>query len=134
MTTQTNQHEQPPRATPGTGVPQTEAHREDEQEQMIHEIERVSPEGRPAHPEYRARDVGLLLIGAVAAVIVASIIVTLTAGLGPGAVVLAFGLGLAVLMNPEVWASSLRAKERSDIEHHRKPDTSRRDARQATDD
>ena len=105
------------RATPAIGVPHTPRRQSTEERRTSREIQRHSPEGRPAHPEFRARDITLLLVGAGLAVVVASIIVTLTVGVWPGLVVLVFGMGLAILLNPEIWASSLRVKERSDIEH-----------------
>ncbi len=118
MTARNTSGSPPSRATPATGVSRARGHRlSPEDRRRSHEIQRHSPEGRPAHPEYRSRDIGLLLIGAGLAVVVASVIVSLTVGIWPGLVVLVFGLGLAVLLNPEIWAASLRAKERLDIEH-----------------
>ena len=132
MTVHNSCTSRPNRATPATGATrQQDQRRTPEERRKSHEIHRRSPEGRPAHPEYRSRDVGLLLIGAGLAVVVASAIVSLTVGVWPGLVVLVFGLGLAVLLNPEIWATSLRAKERFAIEHEDAESESDRPQRQA---
>ncbi len=117
MTTRRPEHTSPRASagTPATGVPQGERGR-DEPESRSKRIERVSPEGRPAHPEYDTGNIRNLLIGAVALVVLLSVATAVFAGLAAGAVVLVFGLGVAILMNPAIWAASLRAKERSRLE------------------
>lgn len=106
-----------PRATPGPAESAEHAHRREEVEHRREEIERYSPEGSPGDPEYGARDIGWILVAAAVGVIVLSIVVGAFAGVAAGAVVLVFGLGLALLFNPEIWAASVRAEERYEIDH-----------------
>lgn len=93
----------------------------DDQERL-EAIERVSPEGRPAHPEMGDAQISWLVLFGVIFVLVLSVVFAAIAGIAAGAVVLALGLGIAVLMNPEMWASLLRARERKrsgTVPHHR---------------
>jgi hypothetical protein len=86
-------------------------------EQQADGIEQRSPEGRPADPTVRAPGMIAWLLLAVAGVVIGAIIVGATQGLAAGIAVLIMGLGLAVFVNTEVWASILRARERRQMDH-----------------
>jgi hypothetical protein len=75
-----------------------------------------SPEGMPAQPNLGPSGIVKLMVAAVVAVLIAAGITW--ASLGPDAAlgVLIVGLLLAVVINPVIYASALRAKERQDID------------------
>lgn len=76
-----------------------------------------SPEGMPADAEIGRSGLVILLVATIAAVVVAAVIVSIIAGVAIGGLVLIFGLGLACVGNPVVWAAALRADERGHIDH-----------------
>ena len=88
-----------------------ELKREDHQER----IKETSPEGRPANPLMRMRDIFWLVIGSAVAILVISVACFIIWGVAVGAVVLALGLILAVVANPVVWAVLLRGKESEEV-------------------
>ncbi|MEZ6242078.1 MAG: hypothetical protein R3B57_03455 [Phycisphaerales bacterium] len=80
------------------------------------DIERVSPEGSPGDPEVGSLGIGLLILGSIVLSLLLGVVVAVFAGFAAGLVVVAFGLGLSILFNPEIWSASLRAQERHQIE------------------
>ena len=121
------------RRTPDTGVPYAEGPRRggggggsegngrqapdaEMTERVRHDVELISPEGRPAHPETGSGGVLGFLVGSVAVVALLAIITGVFTGVAAGLVVLVFGLGLAVLINPVVWTSMFRAEELREAE------------------
>lgn len=78
-------------------------------------IKAESPDGRPANPLMRMRDVLWLVVGSITAVLVISIACFFVWGFGVGAMVLGLGIVLAVIANPIVWAIILRGKEREEV-------------------
>ena len=78
-----------------------------------------SPEGRPANPDLGPSGIVKLMVAAVTVVLAASGLTW--AAVGPDAAlgVLIVGLLLAVVVNPVIYASALRAKERADAGNHR---------------
>lgn len=85
------------------------------------EIAQESPEGVPAHPEAGPRQIGLLLaaivVGLFVVALVVAVAITPFAGVAVGAIAL-----LIFLCNPAVWAGTLRAKERHEIEQRGRGD------------
>lgn len=93
---------------------------ETDEAELAEEMERireVSPEGRPAHPELRSRNLLIMLGMSVGAFVLLSMVVYLFYGLAPAALVLVFGTALACFGNPVFWSVLLRAKEREELEH-----------------
>lgn len=86
------------------------------------EINQISPEGAPAHPEFTSRGVLLLILGSMGVVVLLSLVVFAVWGLAAGALVLVFGASLAVFGNPAIWSALLRAEERREIEETHEPD------------
>ncbi|MFI4898140.1 MAG: hypothetical protein ACIARR_09970 [Phycisphaerales bacterium JB059] len=87
-------------------------------ERVREDVEKISPEGRPAHPETGSGGVLGFLIGSVIVVAMLAVATGIFAGVAAGLVVLVFGLGLAVLINPVVWTSMFRAEELREAERH----------------
>lgn len=83
-------------------------------------VERIlryeSPEGAPAHPELTRTGILAMIIGSAATVIVISMVIAVVWGLAAGAVVLVFGMGLACVGNPAIWAALMRTAEREDAD------------------
>ncbi len=73
-----------------------------------------SPESRAAHPELKSKALVLLMLSVLFVVLIAAGVVTYIWGIAAGALVLVFGSGLLFLGNPEIWATTQRAKERSE--------------------
>ncbi len=77
-------------------------------------IQRTSPEGRPAHPQLGATDLGALVVGTVGIAAVAAVGAALLGATAiAGAIVVITLLFLA--LNPEVWATIFRARERARV-------------------
>lgn len=86
-------------------------------EDMLHgsdagRIAEISPEGVPANAGLRGRGIALLISGAVLVVAIVSVVTGLVAGSAAGWGVLIVGMLLALVVNPVVYASVLRARER----------------------
>lgn len=79
--------------------------------ELAEEIEFLSSEGRPAHPEHGARHIGAAIAVFGAVVILSAILIGTmfdrVAGLG----LVIIGM-LMIAVNPAVWAGVLRARER----------------------
>ncbi|HCT43879.1 MAG: hypothetical protein CMJ35_15895 [Phycisphaerae bacterium] len=80
------------------------------------EVPKNSPESHPAHPQLKPKALVLLMISVLFVVIIAAIVVGAFWGFAPGALVLVFGTGLLFVGNPEIWATTQRAKEREHTE------------------
>lgn len=80
-------------------------------ERLIQEIRKESAEGTPGDPHVGPRGIGLWIAVVVAIVALAAVGVAFWLGPLVALAVLIVG-GAIVLMNPEVWASVLRGKER----------------------
>jgi hypothetical protein len=100
--------------------------KEERAERVRHDVERISPEGRPAHPETGSAGVLAFLLGSVVVVALLALGTGVFAGVAAGLVVLVFGLGLAVLINPVVWTSMFRAEELREAERFEEVRESRR--------
>ena len=82
-------------------------------EELAEEIQRVSPEGPPAHPEAGPRTIIKLIVGIALLIILAGILTAVFSGhVILGVVTAAVGLALLVL-NPQIWANVFRAEERN---------------------
>jgi len=75
------------------------------------EIEEKSPEGRPAHPETGAKQIGLMLALAVIVMLTVALIIAVTVSTTIGVVLGAVALAMLVF-NPTFWTAVLRAQER----------------------
>lgn len=80
------------------------------------EIERISPEGKPAHPEMGPRRLGFLLVGLAALILLVGVAVAILVDVTGGIVVAALGLAL-FLVSPGFWATIFRARERAVAQH-----------------
>lgn len=91
-----------------------------DQEQLDLEMQRVqevSPEGRPAHPELKNKNMMFLMGCVVGSFLLVSFVVYLFYGLAPAALIMVFGTAIACLGNPVFWSLPLRAEEREEVEH-----------------
>ncbi len=89
-----------------------EPHAEDlPPEQMSDEIARHSPEGRPGDPTAGGRTIAFLIMGLALGLIAGAVFVGLTVRWEAGVAVGALAI-LLLFLNPAVWGSILRAKER----------------------
>jgi len=75
-----------------------------------------SPEGMPAQPDLGPSGIVKLMVAAAVVVLIASGITWATIGPDAALGVLIVGLLLAVVVNPVIYASVLRANERKDID------------------
>lgn len=94
-----------------------ESHYEDlPDDKLAEEIENVSPEGAPAHPEVGPRRIGLIYIIVVSAAVIAALVIGIIFGPMIGVV---FGLLMLALLliNPGTWAAFHRARERKRAEN-----------------
>ena len=80
-------------------------------EEMSNEIARHSPEGRPGDPTAGGRTIALLIMGLALGLIAGAVFVGLTVRWEAGVAVGALAI-LLLFLNPAVWGSILRAKER----------------------
>lgn len=87
----------------------------EDHEQAAQRIESVSPEGRPAHPRMRSAQLVTLMVLMAVVIIAAGVIVAMTDSIAAGLAVLGLGLGLGVLLNPEIWATGFRVAERQEL-------------------
>lgn len=76
-------------------------------------VPKHSPESRAAHPELRPKALLLLMLSILAVVVIAAVVVSIIWSIAAGALVLVFGSGLLFVGNPEVWATTERARERT---------------------
>jgi len=90
--------------------------RAEDRQRMAEEIEHDSPEGRPAHPEAGPIGIGAIMIGGAVVVVLAGIAGALLLDPEIGVVIAVLGL-LLLVVNPETWASALRARERARTKH-----------------
>ncbi len=103
-----NQHNEQPHAT-GNGA-QRAADAET--------VTKVSPEGRPADPGLRGCGTAVILAAFAGLMVVGGIVVAVAWSLPAGVATALLGLFL-FLVNPAVWASVARAKQREDVLGHR---------------
>lgn len=84
-------------------------------EKLAEEIEKVSPEGTPAHPEVGPRRIGLFYLSLVFIGLIAGAIIGAMFGPRVG---VGFAIVILVLLfiNPETWAAFHRARERKRVE------------------
>tara|TARA_R110002072_G_scaffold42064_22_gene119173 strand:- start:66614 stop:67024 length:411 start_codon:yes stop_codon:yes gene_type:complete len=79
------------------------------------EIRTESPDGRPAHPSWRAKAMLTLIAGSLLAVLAISAVTYALWGRDEAMVVLVLGAVFAIAGNPVVWAMFFRGKEREVI-------------------
>jgi hypothetical protein len=79
----------------------------------------VSPEGRPANPDLGPSGIVKLMIAAMGVVLLASGLTWAVVGPDAALGLLIVGLLLAIVVNPVIYASALRAKERGQVENTR---------------
>ena len=92
-------------------------------EEAIAEIEAVSVEGRPANPRVGPRRIGLLLLSMCVVVLAAAVLAAVAVSPSVGVMLAVFSFVL-LLVNPEVWASVSRARERREAQRrHQHGDT-----------
>lgn len=72
----------------------------------------ISPEGAPANPVLASSGIALLITCSVAAVLIASLLTGVLVSAAAGWGVFVVSLLLAVVVNPVIYASVLRARER----------------------
>lgn len=98
-------------------APGTERYEDLPKEELADEIEMISPEGRPADPEFGPKRMGLFLSLLVGVILLIGVVTAVF-----GSVIMGFAfvvLGLAWLfVNPAVWASVARARERNEAKQH----------------
>lgn len=98
-------------------APGTERYEDLPKEQLADEIEEISPEGRPADPEFGPKRIGLFLSLLMGVILLVGVIIAIF-----GSVIMGFAfvvLGLAwMLVNPAVWASVSRARERNEAKNN----------------
>lgn len=75
-------------------------------------VANISPEGAPANPALHSSGIALLITCSVAAVLIASLVAGLLVSASAGWGVFIVSLIMAVVVNPVIYASVLRARER----------------------
>ncbi|MFG0291900.1 MAG: hypothetical protein ACF8MJ_01970 [Phycisphaerales bacterium JB050] len=75
-------------------------------------VANISPEGAPADPALHSSGIALLITCSVAAVLIASLVAGLLVSASAGWGVFIVSLIMAVVVNPVIYASVLRARER----------------------
>jgi hypothetical protein len=88
-------------------------------EEMETRIREQSPDGRPAHPNVRAKEILILGAGSIFAVLAVSAATYALWGLDEALLVLGLGVALAFAGNPVIWAMFFRSKEREQLNHDR---------------
>lgn len=98
-------------------APGTERYEDLPKRELADEIEEISPEGRPADPEFGPKRMSLFLSLLVGVILLIGVITAIF-----GSVIMGFAfvvLGITwMLVNPAVWASVSRARERNDAKHN----------------
>lgn len=98
-------------------APGTERYEDLPKQELADEIEEISPEGRPADPEFGPKRMSLFLSLLVGVILLIGVITAIF-----GSVIMGFAfvvLGITwMLVNPAVWASVSRARERNDAKHN----------------
>ena len=84
------------------------------EEALADEIERESPEGRPANPAMRAGGIGLTIVGVTLAIVLVGIVLAIAWDRTMGIIIASLGV-LFMALNPAVWGSAVRAAEREKI-------------------
>lgn len=105
-------HKQPPGLDPQEPAPLSDR-------AMSEEMARTSPEGRPADPNLRGKQIHWMLAAIPIVVLIAAVTIWLAGGSGTLAITIA-GLGaLMFLVSPTVWSALARANERdrADTKH-----------------
>ena len=80
----------------------------------------TDPEGRPAHPEYGARSISVLLLSVIVALFVAALVLAIFTTWQFAVAVGGLAL-LLYLVNPVVWAAILRTQDSTHHEGRRQP-------------
>ncbi len=75
-------------------------------------IRAESPDGRPAHPAWKAKAMLVLICGSLLAVLAISAVTYALWGAEEALVVLALGVVFSIAGNPVIWAMLFRGKER----------------------
>lgn len=88
-------------------------------EDMETRIRERSPDGRPAHPNERAKEILILGAGSIFAVLAVSAATYALWGMDEALLVLGLGVALAIAGNPVIWAMFFRSKERERLNHDR---------------
>lgn len=98
-------------------APGAERYEDVPKEVLADEIEEISPEGRPADPELGPRRMSLFLSLLVGLILLIGVVTAIF-----GSVIMGFAfvvLGITwMLVNPAVWASVSRARERGEAKHN----------------
>ena len=81
------------------------------------EIADVSPEGRPANPGLGAKGIAMMICASVTVVVIASILTAVFVSAAAGWGVFIVSMLLTVVINPVMYASILRAREREHASH-----------------
>lgn len=95
---------------------ETEQHKAEDMEERIRED---SPDGRPAYPRIRSKEILILAAGSLVAVMAISAATYALWGFDEALLVLGLGMVFAVAGNPVVWAMFFRSKEREELNHER---------------
>ncbi|MDX2115797.1 MAG: hypothetical protein SFZ24_09315 [Planctomycetota bacterium] len=86
-------------------------------EKVADEVERTSPEGRPARAEMKPWRFGMIglgfLVAALTLALVLGMFVHPLAGVGIGLVAV-----MMIFFNPMIWVGGMREKEREDAQQH----------------
>ena len=99
---------------------QRELKEQREIQELESSIKQASPDGRPAHPTLRAKETLLLAAGSFLAILAISGVTLALWGADEAYLVFGFGIALAIIGNPVIWAMVFRSKERESIEQDRK--------------
>lgn len=98
-------------------APGTERYEDLPKQELADEIEEISPEGRPADPEFGPKRMSLFLSLLVGVILLIGVITAIFGSLIMGFAFVVLGITW-MLVNPAVWASVSRARERNDAKHN----------------
>ncbi|MGE3108953.1 MAG: hypothetical protein AB7N65_03155 [Vicinamibacterales bacterium] len=87
------------------------AYRDLPRDRLADEIEKISVDGRPAYPQLGPRRIRRVIMAAVGVILITGGLVALLVDGAMGLGMMAFGV-LLFLMNPELWATVFRVRER----------------------
>ncbi|MBO6513544.1 MAG: hypothetical protein JJ974_06235 [Phycisphaerales bacterium] len=90
-----------------------------ESKELEDKIRQTSPDGRPANPTLRSKEMLILAAGSLLAVLAISGVTYMLWGTNEALLVLGLGAVFAVAGNPVIWAMFFRNKERAAIQTER---------------
>jgi hypothetical protein len=100
-------------------------------DRLADEIEKISVDGRPAHPDMGPRRIRRLIMALVGVILVTGVLVALLVDRAMGLGLAAFG-SVLFIVNPELWATVFRARERRRAQRELERTTPTRRAKRRT--